>query len=163
MTWSLQWQCLFFITYNLWGGSCPFCIYHFLTSYYVGCEHLCQSIIEILLFDQWLFITIVITNICLLNLLNARCLRMCRILRVHFFEIGCHWSFFLFNLLFPFLLSGSFALVFSWQYMQFVFWFFHLPTLSIYRMPHFLIYNSLRKGSNWLSSWRIHHGCPICL
>jgi hypothetical protein len=59
-------------------------------SYCVGCEHLCQLSIEVILFDQWLFMSIVIIDISLLSLINARCFKMCQVLGVHLFQIGCH-------------------------------------------------------------------------
>ncbi len=127
----------------------------------MGCEHLCQSVIEVLLFDQWLFLSRVIVDLSLLSLINVRCFIMCQVLGVHLFYIGCHWSFFLLSLVFPFLLSGGFALGFYWQYIIFFIGFFHLPTLSFRKMPHFLIFNNLRKGSNQLSFWGIHHGHSI--
>jgi len=54
--------------------------------------------------------SIVIINISLLSLINARCFKMCKELGVHSFQIGRHWSFFLHSLIFHFLLNGGFAL-----------------------------------------------------
>jgi hypothetical protein len=81
--------------------------------YYVGCEHLCQSTIEVLLFDHWIFISTIITYISLLNLIYARCFRMCQVLGIRLFEIGHHWLFFCLVFYFLFLLNGGFTLGFS--------------------------------------------------
>jgi hypothetical protein len=53
-----------------------------------------------------------ISDISLLSLINVRCFKVCQVLGVHLFEIGCHWSFFLLSFLFPFLLGGGFTLGF---------------------------------------------------
>jgi len=58
----------------------------------------------------------IIVDISFLSLIDVRCFRMYQVLGVHFFRIKCHLSFFLFNLLFPFLLSRGFTLGFFWQY-----------------------------------------------
>jgi hypothetical protein len=149
---------------HLWRSFCSFWIYHFLNlSYYVGCEHLCQSIIEVLLFDEWIFISTIITYIFLLSLINARCFRMCQVLGVHLFEIRHHWSFFCLVFYFLFYLMGVSPWAFLSNIYNFFFGFFHLPTLSFGRMPHFLLFNNLCKGSIQLSFWEIRHGHFISL
>jgi len=154
---SLHPLCFFFITYNLWGGFCLFWIFILKrSSYCIGCEHLWSNF-EIILFDQWLFMSTIIIDISILNLINVRCFRMCQILGFHFFildNIGC----FCIVLYFLFYSVGVLVWTFLSNIYNLFFGFSHLPTLSFCKIPHFLIFNNLHKGSNRLSSRGICHG-----
>ncbi len=100
----------------------------------------------------------IIVNIFVLSLIHARCFRMCQLLGFHFFILDAIGHCFCIILYFLFYLVGVLALTFLGNIYNFFFGFSHLPTLSFCRMPHFLIFNNLHKGSNQLSSWRICHG-----
>jgi len=107
--------------------------------------------------------SIVLANISLLSLINARCFIMCQVLGIHLFQIGHHWSFFLFSLLFPFLLSGGFTLGFFWQYIICSLVFPVCPLCPFVECLIFPISNNLHKGSNQLSPRGICHGCSFGL
>jgi hypothetical protein len=121
---------------HLWRGSYSFWIYHFLnSSYYVGCGHLCQSIIEVLLFDKWIFISTVITYISLLSLINARCFRMCQVLGIHLFDIGHHWSSFVWSFISFFIKWGFHLGLFLTIYIIFSLFFSMCPPCLFVECP----------------------------
>jgi len=71
-------------------------------------------------------------------------------------------------IIFYILYYGFWSLVFLGDKWTLLFRLFICPPLIStsfsYAMPHFLIFKNSRKGSNWLSSWRIrYHNKKSCL
>ncbi len=123
-----------------------------------SCEHSCQSEFEVILFDQCLFMSIIIVDIFVLSLINARCFGMYLLLGFHFFKFDAIGHCFCIGIHFLFYWVRVSAWTFLGNIYNFSFGFPHLPTLSFCRTPHFLIFNNLYKRSNRLSSWGICHG-----